>query len=148
MKDDHSTNFHYTLNENILYFLDLGVKGLFRDSQHMIVYSFVPDDFVGFRVFNMFIDYPQVRTNLESELDIDSRVLGTWRSLAGQFGLPKSKVDQFGKCIHGPTEELFDYLEFSGKKEHRALKVKELKAHLGEMQRRDVLLLLDQYDGK
>ena len=139
----HTTNSHYT-HWMRMYFLDLGVKGLI----HCTVYSFIPDNFVGLRVFNMFRDYPQVRTHLESELDIDSRVLGTWRSLAGQFGLPKSKVDQFGKCIRGPTEKLFDYLEFSGKKEHSALKGEELKAHLRDMQRKDVLLLLDHYDGK
>ena len=96
----------------------------------------------------MFSREPQMRTTLASELDVDSSGIGNWKSLADKFNIPKRTVDQFGKFTHGPTENLFAYLEFSKNEEHRSLTVEKLRSHLKEMDRGNVAQLLDQEQGK
>ena len=99
-------------------------------------------------VCDLVLGRPEFLTLLASQLDIESRTIGNWKSLATKFGFPKSKIDQFGMPRHGPTDLLFEYLSTAG--EHKSLTVGQLKAHLKTMGRMDVLQIFDKFrvDGK
>lgn len=84
---------------------------------------------------------------LSPKLDIDSRTIGNWRSLASEFGIRKQQAEQFGLRGSGPSAELFRYIRSSV--ELCNLNMKELQEHFKAMERRDLVnLLKKEFDAR
>jgi hypothetical protein len=88
------------------------------------------------------MDNPDVVDNFKEKFDIQSRTL-SWIQLAKKCGIPKTKYNQFGKPKLGPTSQLFLYVRIT--ESFKTLTVKELKEHLKDMDRFDVLRVLDKH---
>lgn len=56
---------------------------------------------------DLVLENPKFVSLLSSKLDMESRTIGNWKSLANQFGIKKQVSDQFGLHGSGPTEALF-----------------------------------------
>lgn len=80
---------------------------------------------------------------LSSKLDMESRTIGNWKSLANQFGIKKQTSDQFGLHGSGPTEALFLHIRTDEKLRH--LTMGQLLKHFREMERNDLVGLLKKF---
>ena len=81
---------------------------------------------------------------LSPKLDIESRTIGNWRSLATEFGIRKQKTEQFGLRGSGPTGALFSHMRTA--KGLCDLTMEQLQKHFQEMERRDLVNLLSKYE--
>ena len=79
---------------------------------------------------------------LSPKLDIESRTIGNWRSLAAEFGIRKQKTEQFGLRGSGPTGALFLYMQTA--EGLCDLTMEQLQSHFLEMERKDLVNLLDK----
>ena len=79
---------------------------------------------------------------LSPKLDIESRTIGNWRSLAAEFGIRKQKTEQFGLRGSGPTGALFLYMRTA--EGLHDLTMEQLRSHFLEMECRGLVNLLDK----
>ena len=84
--------------------------------------------------------YPRFIKLLSPNLDMESRTIGNWRSLATEFGIRKQKTEQFGLRGSGPTGALFVYIQTA----KGDLTMGQLHKHFEEMERKDLVNLLDK----
>ena len=98
-------------------------------------------------VNNLMSGHPAFIALLSPKLDIESRTIGNWRSLATQFGIRKQMTEQFGLRGSGPTGALFTYM--GATEGVRDLKMGELRQHFKGMGRNDLVNLLkkDNFEG-
>ena len=78
---------------------------------------------------------------LSLKLDMESST-GNWRSRAVEFGIRKQKIEQFGLRGSGPTGALFSYMQTA--EELHDLTMEQLRSHFLEMERKDLVNLLDK----
>ena len=91
---------------------------------------------------NLISGKPKFIKLLSPKLDIESRTIGTWRSLATEFGIRKQKTEQFGLRGSGPTGALFLYMQTA--EGLQGLTMAQLRSHFEEMGRKDLVNLLDK----
>ena len=77
---------------------------------------------------------------LSPKLDINSRTIGNWRSLASEFGITKQVAEKFGLRGSGPSAALFRYIASTEKL--RDLTMLKLHDHFEGMGRKDLVNLL------
>ena len=77
---------------------------------------------------------------LSPKLDINSRTIGNWRSLASEFGITKQVAEKFGLRGSGPSAVLFRYIASTEKL--RDLTMLKLHDHFEGMGRKDLVNLL------
>lgn len=83
---------------------------------------------------------------LSSKLDAETRTIGNWQSLATQFGIRKQKTEQFGLRGCGPTGALFLHMQTA--EGLRDMKMGKLHEHFKEMERNDLVKILEKYQFK
>lgn len=83
---------------------------------------------------------------LSSKLDMESRTIGNWRSLATEFGIRKQRTEQFGLRGSGPTGALFLHMRTG--KGLSDLTMGQLQKHFQEMERKDLVNLLSKQEVK
>ena len=86
---------------------------------------------------------PKFVSLLSSKLDMESRTIGNWKSLANLFGIKKQRSDQFGLHGSGPTEALFLHIRTDEKLRH--LTMGQLLEHFREMERNDLVGVLKKF---
>ena len=86
---------------------------------------------------------PEFITLLSLKLDIKFKT-GDWRSLAKKFGIGKQKIEQFGLRGSGPTGALFSYMRTA--EGLHDLTMEQLRSHFLEMERKDLVTLLDRLE--
>ena len=79
---------------------------------------------------------------LSPKLDIESRTIGNWRSLAAEFGIRKQKTEQFGLRGSGPTGALFAHMRTA--EGLHDLSMEQLRSNFLAMERKDLVNLLDK----
>ena len=95
-------------------------------------------------VSDLMSGHPAFISLLSPKLDIESRTIGNWRSLATQFGIRKQMTEQFGLRGSGPTGALFSYMRAA--KGVHDLTMGELRKHFKAMGRNDLVNLLKKYN--
>lgn len=83
---------------------------------------------------------PKLIALLSPKLDIESRTIGNWKSLATQFEIPQKITEQFGMRGSGPTGALFLHVQTDENLRH--LTMGQLFEHFRVMQRNDLVALL------
>lgn len=94
------------------------------------------------RVSDLISGEPKFTKLLSPKLDVESRTIGNWRSLATEFGIRKQKADQFGLRGPGPSAALFAYMRTA--KDLCDLTMKQLRKHFEGMERKDLVNILDK----
>ena len=92
------------------------------------------------KVCDLISGKPKFIKLLSSKLDIESRTIGNWRSLATEFSIRKQKTEQFGLRGSGPTGALFLHMQTADGL--CDLTMGELEKHFEGMERRDLVNLL------
>lgn len=92
---------------------------------------------------NLISGEPKFIKLLTPKLDIESRTIGNWRSLATEFGIRKQKTEQFGLRGSGPAGALFLYMRTA--EGLCNLTMAELQSHFEEMERKDLVNLLTKH---
>ena len=85
---------------------------------------------------------PKFIALLSPKLDIESRTIGNWKSLATQFGIRKQKIEQFGLRGSGPTGALFLHMRTT--EGLRDLTMGQLRGHFQAVERKDLVNLLEK----
>jgi len=96
------------------------------------------------KVSDLISGEPKFIKLLSPKLDTESRTIGNWRSLATEFGIRKQKTEQFGLRGSGPTGALFTYMRTA--EGLRDLTMDQLRSYFQEMERKDLVNLLDKQD--
>ncbi len=92
------------------------------------------------KVCDLIFGQPKFIKLLSPKLDIESRTIGNWKSLATEFGIRKQKTEQFGLRGSGPTGALFLHMQTA--KGLSDLTMEQLQDHFQEMERKDLVNLL------
>lgn len=98
-------------------------------------------------VVGVFDDKPSLLDSIALKLDTAKKPVGNWRSLAAKL-ISAGQFKEFEAQLHfseNPTALLFQYLNKNEK--FSQLTVGDLKGHLKNMNRRDVLIVLDEVQG-
>ena len=94
------------------------------------------------KVSDLISGEPKFIKLLSPKLDMESRTIGNWKSLAAEFGIRKQKTEQFGLRGSGPTGALFSYMRTA--EGLRDLTMDKLRSHFQEMERKDLVNLLEK----
>ena len=96
----------------------------------------------------VFDDKPSLLDSIALKLDSAKKPVGNWRSLATKLISSGQEFKEFEAQLHSsenPTALLFRYL--SKHEEFNQLTVGDLKGHLKNMKRNDILMVLDEVQG-
>lgn len=96
----------------------------------------------------MFDNKPSLLDGIALKLDSAKRPVGNWRNLAVKLNLTGQSLKEFEAQLHSsenPTALLFRYLRSTEK--FRQLTVGDLKGHLENLSRKDVLKVLADVQG-
>ena len=99
-------------------------------------------------VVGVFENEPSLLDSIALKLDSAKKPVGNWRSLAKKLISSGQRFNEFEEQLHSsenPTALLFLYLHKNEK--FRQLTVGDLKGHLKNMERKDILLVLDEVQG-
>ena len=97
---------------------------------------------------DVFDNEPSLLDSIALKLDLANKPVGNWRSLARQLISTGQLLKEFEAQLHSsenPTALLFQYLRKIEK--FTQLTVGELRKHLENMRRRDILIALDGVQG-
>ena len=98
-------------------------------------------------VVGVFDNEPSLLDSIALKLDSAKRPVGNWGSLAKKL-ISGQRFNEFEAQLHSsenPTALLFLYL--SKNEKFRLLTVGDLKGHLKNMERKDILMVLDEVQG-
>ena len=99
-------------------------------------------------VVGVFENDPSLLDSIALKLDSAKKPVGNWRSLAKKLISSGQRFNEFEEQLHSsenPTALLFLYLHKNEK--FSQLTVGDLKGHLKNMERKDILLVLDEVQG-
>lgn len=114
-----------------IYFFSLFHTGGFKDEM---------------KVCDLISGQPMFMKLLSPKLDVESRTIGNWRSLATEFGIRKQKTEQFGLRGSGPAGALF--LHMRAAEGLCDLTMGQLLDHFQLMERKDLVNMLNKQQPK